>query len=41
MKSLQIANLLYEMLIEASKRRKLKPAELIEQLIETEFNKKK
>jgi hypothetical protein len=41
MKNLQLTNLVYEMLIEVSKRRRMKPIDLITQIIETEYNKKK
>jgi hypothetical protein len=40
MKNLQVSNLAYEMLIEISKRKRIKPVDFITQLIEKEYNSK-
>lgn len=40
MKNIQVSNLIYEMLIEISKKKRVKPNELISKLIEKEYNQK-
>jgi hypothetical protein len=40
MKNLQLSNLSYEMLIEISKRKRVKPVDFIIQLIEKEYKSK-
>jgi len=40
MKSIQLSNLTYEMLLEISKRKRVKPLDFIAQLIEKEYNTK-
>jgi hypothetical protein len=40
MKNIQISKLTYEMLIEVSKRKRVKPVDFIAQLIEKEYNSK-
>ena len=40
MKNIQISKLTYEMLIEVSKRKRVKPVDFIAKLIEKEYNSK-
>jgi hypothetical protein len=40
MKNIQVSNLTYEMLLEISKRKRVKPFDFITQLIEKEYNSK-
>jgi len=40
MKTMSLTNLIYEMLVEAAKKRRLKPIDLLSQLITQEYNRK-